>query len=69
MQRLNLVDESHKALGELSAMRTSFQKGVTDIETAKQAIGLFNATSRSIGIAINAEKWYQSKQKHQVKSK
>jgi hypothetical protein len=64
MQRLNLVDEAHKALAELSKIRSLFQNGEIDNETAKQATGLFNATSRSIGMSINAEKWYSAKQKH-----
>ena len=64
MQRLNLVDESHKALGELSKVRKDFSSGTIDVEQAKQYIGMFNSTSRAIGITINAEKWYKSKQRH-----
>jgi hypothetical protein len=64
MQRLNLVDEAHRALGELSKIRSDFNAGKLDTELAKQSIGFFNATSRSLGTAINAEKWYSAKQKH-----
>ena len=66
MQRLNLVDEAHKALGELSKVRQDFNKGEVDVENAKQYIGMFNATSRTIAIAINAEKWYSAKQRHKT---
>lgn len=64
MQRLNLVDEAHKALGELSKVRLDFSLGKLDVDNAKQSIGMFNATSRAIGMAINAEKWYRTKQRN-----
>ena len=64
MERLNLVDEAHKALGELSKVRVDFNSGKMDVDNAKQSIGMFNATSRCIGVAINAEKWYRIKQRN-----
>jgi len=64
MARRNLVDEAHKALGEIAAVRKDFHKGALDTETAKQSIGFFNATSRSLNAAIQAEKWYKKKQTH-----
>jgi len=61
MQRVNLVDEIHKATRELSALRKQFNDDKMDIEKAKQVIGFFNTTTRVINIAINAEKWYKIK--------
>jgi len=63
MPRLNLVDEAHTALGELSKVRKDFNAGKVNIDQAKQHIGFFNATSRALGTAINVEKWYKAKPK------
>lgn len=64
MQNVDLVNESHKALQELSRARADFNSGKTTTERARQSIGFFNATSRAIGTAINAEKWNVNKIKN-----
>jgi hypothetical protein len=61
MSRLNLVDEAHRALKELSAARHSFQSGKMGSAIAGYSIGFFNATSRALTTAIWAERWYQQK--------
>lgn len=63
MYNLNLVSEAHTSLSELSKVRRDFHTGKIDIEQAKQSIGFFNATSRALGVAINAEKWSKTKSK------
>lgn len=63
MKKLDLIDEAHKSLAEISLMRADFKNKRINVECAKTSVGIFNATSRALTIAINAEKWISSKGK------
>lgn len=62
-KKINLVEESHKALIELSEIRNAFHSGKIGIDQAKSSIGFFNATSRAITTAISAERWSEQSEK------
>ena len=65
MRKVNLVNEAHAVIAEISDARKKFRAGKIGSEQGKSEIGFFNATSRAINTAIQAERW----QKQEAKSK
>ena len=57
MKKVNLVQEAHNVIGEIADARKKFHAGKIGSEQGKAAIGFFNATSRAINTAIQAERW------------
>ena len=57
MNRLNLVDESHRLLGRAKDLWTKYNKGKASVEEMKLSTSLLNATRGTINTSIAAERW------------
>ncbi len=58
---VNLVEESHKSIGEIAEVRSMFNNGRIGKDQASAYIGLFNASARVMNTAIQAERWTDQK--------